>query len=393
MAFTDQQARQLKAKLDAQHVRTRKANGATLHYIEGWHAIAEANRIFGFDGWDRRTLVTNCVWTGTRGQLYLAAYTAKVRIYVRAGDVVIVREGSGTGEGTADTPGQAHEIALKSAETDATKRALATFGNIFGLALYDREQAGVRQRVTDKAAPIGPWVIRSAAGVIKESFENAESFIKKLREDMTKAQNIEDLFGIWEQNVPRVRELNAQRRKTGLASGFAQSLVAHLKSCAVSLVKPSNETASTVAMSNDPKRSPSTSERHKIDKSALIFGEPKRIRSKEHLRFVAWQPCLVCGRTPSQAHHIRHAQSKGLALKVSDEFTVPLCAIHHTENHATGDERRWWGQHKIDPLLVARALWRQGRMPSPRDGTTSDEITSDAEAEESQISSSNPMTP
>jgi hypothetical protein len=284
-----------------------------------------------------------------------------VRIYVRAGDALIVREGSGTGEGTGDTPGQAHEIALKSSETDATKRALATFGNVFGLALYDREQAGVRQRVTNKAAPIGPWILRSAEGTTKGSFESADGFIKALRQDMTEAQDIEALFGIWEQNVTTVRELNAQRRKNGLAPGFAQSLVAHLKSCAIALVKPSNETA--VPAPETPKNSSSAIERQKIDKSALTFGEPKRIRSREHLRFVAQQPCLVCGRTPSQAHHIRFAQSKGLALKVSDEFTVPLCAIHHTEIHATGDERRWWEQYKIDPLMVASALWHQGRMP------------------------------
>ena len=79
MAFSDQQTRQLKAKLDAQHVKKRKADGATLHYIEGWHAIAEANRIFGFDGWDRRTLMTNCIWTATAGDLHLAAYVAKVK--------------------------------------------------------------------------------------------------------------------------------------------------------------------------------------------------------------------------------------------------------------------------------------------------------------------------
>ena len=95
----------------------------------------------------------------------------------------------------------------------------------------------------------------------------------------------------------------------------------------------------------------------RIDKSRLRFGELKRIRSKEHLRFVARQPCLICGRTPSQSHHIRYAQAKGIALKVSDEFTVPLCAIHHMENHATGDERRWWEKHKIDPLIAAESLW------------------------------------
>ena len=98
---------------------------------------------FGYDAWDRRTLCNqDCVWSGGDSQLYVAAYTAKVRVSVRAGEVTIVREGSGTGEAKALTPGQAHELALKGAETDATKRALATFGNPFGLALYDRE-AGV----------------------------------------------------------------------------------------------------------------------------------------------------------------------------------------------------------------------------------------------------------
>jgi hypothetical protein len=79
----------------------------------------------------------------------------------------------------------------------------------------------------------------------------------------------------------------------------------------------------------------------KIDKSMLTISEPKRHRSKEHLRFVAEQPFLICGRSPTHAHHVRFAQSRGLGLKVSDEFTGPLCAIHHSENHATGDERSW----------------------------------------------------
>ena len=145
MAFTDSQVRQLKAKLDPRYIKTRSANGVHLSYVEGWHAIAEANRIFGFDAWDRRTVSTACVWSGQSGQVHAAAYTAKVRVSVRAADTTIVREGSGTGESRASTPGQAHELALKGAETDATKRALATFGNPFGLALYDREQAGVRK--------------------------------------------------------------------------------------------------------------------------------------------------------------------------------------------------------------------------------------------------------
>ena len=165
MSFTDEQRQALKAKLRFRHVRSRHDAGAKLCYIEGWHAIAEANRIFGFDAWDRRTISTACVWSGQSGQHHAAAYTAKVRVSVRAGDIIIVREGSGTGEGRASTLGQAHELALKGAETDATKRALATFGNPFGLALYDREQAGVRK--TRGATPSsgetlqsGPWVLR-----------------------------------------------------------------------------------------------------------------------------------------------------------------------------------------------------------------------------------------
>jgi len=78
MAFSDAQARQLEAKLDGQHVKARKENGATLHYIEGWYAIAEANRIFGYDAWDRRTVATRCVWTEARSSHFLAAYTARV---------------------------------------------------------------------------------------------------------------------------------------------------------------------------------------------------------------------------------------------------------------------------------------------------------------------------
>ena len=292
MAFTDQQARQLKAKLDAQYVKTRRANGITLHYIEGWHVIAEANRIFGYDGWDRRTLGTNCVWTGTSDQSYVAAYTAKVRVYVRAGDVTIVREGSGTGEGKAPTPGQAHEFALKSAETDATKRALATFGNVFGLALYDREQAGVRQRSPSKPNPEtnainGPWIIRSATGDTRGSFGKPADFIQALRATMTKAQDIEGLFAVWEQNVATVRELNARRHKAGLAPGFAQELVAHLKACAVALVKPGDavkQTNAAAAPAQSINPTWRSKERPKIDKSVLTIGEPKRIRSKDHLR-------------------------------------------------------------------------------------------------------------
>ena len=208
--------------------------------------------------------------------------------------------------------------------------------------------------------------MRSAGGTIQGSFDKPVDFVSALRKTMTEALDIERLFEIWEQNVATVRELNASREKLGLEPSFAPSLVAHLKSCAVALVKPSDaaiEQHTKHGAAAAPQVTPRIKERPKIDKSMLTFGEPKRIRSKAHLRFVGRQPCLICGRAPSHAHHIRYAQSRGLSLKVSDEFTVPLCAIHHTENHTTGNERQWWEQHKIEPLAVASSLWRQGRMP------------------------------
>ena len=93
MAFTGTQVRLLKAKLDPRYIRTRNSNGSTLSYIEGWYAIAEANRIFGYEAWDRRTVSASCVWTEAKAGIYRAVYTTKVRITVRAGEVKVIREG------------------------------------------------------------------------------------------------------------------------------------------------------------------------------------------------------------------------------------------------------------------------------------------------------------
>ena len=143
MSFTDKQRRRLTAKLKHQHVKTRSTQGGTISYVEGWHVIAEANRIFGHDCWDRKTLSPRCVWSHHQTDQSAVFYTTKVCITVRADGDVIVREGIGTGFARAPSAEAAHDIALKAAETDATKRALATFGNPFGLALYDKGQAGV----------------------------------------------------------------------------------------------------------------------------------------------------------------------------------------------------------------------------------------------------------
>jgi hypothetical protein len=100
-----------------------------------------------------------------------------------------------------------------------------------------------------------------------------------------------------------------------------------------------------------------------IDKSVLSISEARRYRDKAHLKFVASRPCLVCGRKPCDPHHLRFAQVRALGRKVSDEFSVPLCRLHHRELHRSGNEVRWWKGIGIDPLKIARKLWKNTRPP------------------------------
>ena len=112
-----------------------------------------------------------------------------------------------------------------------------------------------------------------------------------------------------------------------------------------------------------------------IDKSVLALSEPRRVRDREHVRHVAKQPCLVCGRRPCDPHHVRFTQSRALGRKVSDEFTVPLCRGHHREVHRCGDEAAWWRKVGADPTVVARALWLESH-PLP---TGPKQLSADAE--------------
>ena len=98
-----------------------------------------------------------------------------------------------------------------------------------------------------------------------------------------------------------------------------------------------------------------------IDKSILTVAAPRRYRNHEHLRYVAQQACLICGRKQSDPHHLRYLQPRALGRKASDEFAVPLCRGHHRAVHRSRDERAWWRQAGLDPIKVARRLWKETR--------------------------------
>lgn len=141
----DRISEELNKKLDAKHVHPPQQYGPKGSYLEGWHVIAEANRIFGFDAWSYEVVEARCVSEAPRkiGKQqkdgWGVTYTAKVRVVVQG----IVREDFGAGHGYDVDAGLAHESAVKEAVTDALKRALRTFGNPFGLALYDKTRANV----------------------------------------------------------------------------------------------------------------------------------------------------------------------------------------------------------------------------------------------------------
>ena len=324
MGFSVKQTQALKRDLDRRHVRTREAHGREFSYLEGWYVLSEANRIFGFDGWSRETLETRCVLARENRGNFLAIYIARVRITVSAHGAVIFREGHGSGEGRGTSPGETHDIAVKAAETDATKRALATFGKPFGLELYRNGKAAA----ADKPSP-SPAL---------ESVEGRTGFHP---DDTTPIPRPSTYYGR-RHSTPVDQELTRERRK-------AEKTTA-------------------------PPLAPATTDvpTGRIDKSVLTIAEPKRIRDRAHLDFVASQPCLVCGRQPSDPHHLRFAQPRALGMKVSDEFTVPLCRVHHRQLHQAGNEVAWWQDRKIKALDVARALWEQSH---PKLSTQSEEST------------------
>ena len=201
--------------------------------------------------------------------------------------------------------GEVHDSALKAAETDATKRALSTFGKAFGLALYARQS--------------GPAEVRSRA------------------------------------------RLNGLKADDAVAAGALSATGAERPAAIAPPQPPASPppAAKSATALPDPAAINAPTLRRRIEKSALALPEPHRVRDKEHLRYVASQPCLLCSAIPSDAHHVRFAQPRAMGRKVGDEFTVPLCRAHHRELHHSGNEAAWWHDMGIDPIDIAQQLWSE----------------------------------
>lgn len=323
MGFSTKQLQELRRDLDRRYVRTREVDGRELSFIGGWYAISEANRIFGFDRWNRETIESRCVLARENRGTFLAVYVARVRITVNVAGATVVRDGHGTGEARGSSPGEVHDMALKGAETDATKRALATFGNPFGLSLYEHGKLPPPRRDQQSAA--------------KPSERSARLYA---RDDTTP--------------IPRPSTFHGREKYLATREESPYNLQPTPKPPALPTSSPAPVPIVPAAEDLLPGR---------IDKSVLAISEPKRRRDKAHLRYVATQPCLVCGRQPSDPHHLKFAQPRALGLKVSDEFTVPLCRGHHRQLHQAGNEVAWWEDLDINALEIAKGLWDETHGP------------------------------
>jgi flagellin-specific chaperone FliS len=297
------------------------------------------------------------------------------------------------------------------------KRALTTFGNPFGLALYDKAQHGVRgkaQNHNKSNRQSVSWIVLSAEGEVISLHEDPVDYCKALRQVIEASASPERLRALWGRNSVTIEMLRANLRdlRTEAGEHYADILLSlyqrQLKELyeeqeadqaeaeavqkAIQAGTPDQEVAQAQAEAVQKTATPDTSGQQvghanggevpnesvlrangadsskeqkganaagQIDKSALPISAPRRIRDKDHLRFVASQPCLVCGRSPGHAHHIRYAQPRAMGRKVSDEWTVPLCATHHRALHTVGDEQKWWKERGINPIIHAEQLWRE----------------------------------
>jgi len=267
---------------------------------------------------------------------------------------------------------------LGAALTYARRHALFTLVGIAGDD--DTDAPAVQARATQQPieVPRGAGAVngaqptwrgpRTAPGSKRSIPSEVDSAARRheLLAELAKMDTAEKLSGWAKQTIPAknaLLESDARVIETAFAKKATELEAAGERPSA----DESEHSAGALAEASRPRRrGRAVSSDQRIDKSVLAFPEPRRIRDKEHLRFVGTQPCLICGRSPSDAHHIRFAQLRALGRKVSDEFTVPLCRGHHRQLHQTGDEAAFWKGLNLDPLKMAFDLWEQSRAPGER---------------------------
>ncbi|MGA8652136.1 MAG: ERF family protein [Xanthobacteraceae bacterium] len=171
-----------------------------------------------------------------------------------------------------------------------------------------------------------------------------------------------DAAAMWAHRIMAAKNSLAAADAQRVEDAFAAKMAAFGRDDGEVINAPSSasESGQTPLPQNPRAAEPSdVSVSNRVDKSLLALPEPHRFRDKVHCKYVSKQPCLICGRQPADAHHLRFAQHRALGRKVSDEFIVPLCRGHHREVHRSGDEASWWNKAGIDPVGAARTLWTE----------------------------------
>ena len=171
-----------------------------------------------------------------------------------------------------------------------------------------------------------------------------------MRNQLEQLSDAESVTAFWKRNQDTVTELRKilPQLKTEKGQHYAEILGSLFTKRLQSFVRK-NEQAASHQRGNGA--DPDTGARE------FPISHPRRVRDKNHLRFVAGQPCLVCGRRPSQAHHLKHAQPRALGRKPSDEWVVPLCHSHHRSLHDVGNETGWWQARGIEAMGESERLW------------------------------------
>jgi hypothetical protein len=254
---------------------------------------------------------------------------------------------------------------LGAALTYARRYALFTLVGIAGdddLDAPDLPAAGPSPEVQKREGPEqGPGGRAAQPGKSNGPLQTGE---KRARAERTKPTTLpaDASKDLPRQLISELEQLNesealatwAQRvlpLKNWLSAADAQNVEAAFEAKLSQFENTAPDRSSDAQQANDQCSQPS------IAKEVVAINKPVRERDREHLRFLASQPCLVCGRAPSDAHHLKFAEQRAMGRKVSDKFTVPICRLHHRDLHRRGNERAWWENQGIDPLPIAAILW------------------------------------